>query len=281
MEKRKIMPWLISGGLHVVIFIIVCLTGLFAQVSADKKPPVDVQLYEVAADEGGGGGGGGSQSTDTDTAEASAEAVSMPDNPVNLPEISEAYTQEPEKQKEYRVQHHVTQSGRAENPPKENTLASSQDGTANANGGNNGSTGTGEGAGSGFGIGSGEGSGTGDGSGSGNGSGSGAGNGDGAGTRDAEAAARPKTPPVFLGGATPAYPVDLQEQGIGGSVLLRLTVDASGSVVSAEVASSSGYRLFDNAALKAAYTYSFSPARNIYDEPVTCIITKRIIFDPQ
>lgn len=274
MEKRKIMPWLISGGVHVVIFIIVCLTGLFAQVSADKKPPVDVQLYEVAADEGGGGGGG-SQSTDTDTAEASAEAVSMPDNPVNLPEISEAYTQEPEKQKEYRMQHHVTESGRAENPSKENTSASSQAGTANANSGNNGGTGTGEGAGSGSGIGNGEGSGTGD------GSGSGAGNGDGAGARDAEAAARPKTPPVFIGGATPAYPVDLQEQGIGGSVLLRLTVDASGSVVSAEVASSSGYRLFDNAALKAAYTYSFSPARNIYDEPVTCIITKRIIFDPQ
>ncbi|MEE1307119.1 MAG: energy transducer TonB, partial [Anaerovibrio sp.] len=86
--------------------------------------------------------------------------------------------------------------------------------------------------------------------------------------------------PKFLGGNEPRYPRDLQEQGIGGTVLLRLTVTADGSVASVEIAGSSGYAALDNAAVKAAYSYSFAAARNVYDEPVTCIISKRVVFNP-
>ena len=67
---------------------------------------------------------------------------------------------------------------------------------------------------------------------------------------------------------------------MGGTVVLRLTVSADGTVTNVDIAGSSGISQLDKAAVKAAYTYSFAPARNVYDEPVMCIMNKKVVFVP-
>jgi len=59
---------------------------------------------------------------------------------------------------------------------------------------------------------------------------------------------------------------------------VSLIVGADGGVQSAEVSRSSGQPALDQAALNAAYTYRFEPARNIYDEPVACRINRSFSF---
>jgi periplasmic protein TonB len=70
-------------------------------------------------------------------------------------------------------------------------------------------------------------------------------------------------PPVAINPVTPmVYPPALLEQGIEGRVLLRLYVDAQGTLVtdSTRVAESSGYPALDSAALSGARELRFSPA---------------------
>jgi TonB family protein len=57
------------------------------------------------------------------------------------------------------------------------------------------------------------------------------------------------------------YPVELQQEGIGGTVGLRLWVASSGRVEVAELASSSGVPALDRAALDVAPSFGFEPAR--------------------
>ena len=70
-------------------------------------------------------------------------------------------------------------------------------------------------------------------------------------------------PPVAINPVTPmVYPPALLEQGIEGRVLLRLFVDAQGTLLpdSTRVAESSGYPALDSAALTGARELRFSPA---------------------
>ena len=70
-------------------------------------------------------------------------------------------------------------------------------------------------------------------------------------------------PPVAINPVTPmVYPPGLLEQGIEGRVLLRLFVDAHGTLVrdSTRVAESSGYPALDSAALTGSGELRFSPA---------------------
>jgi TonB family protein len=70
-------------------------------------------------------------------------------------------------------------------------------------------------------------------------------------------------PPVAINPVTPmTYPPALLEQGIEGRVLLRLYVDAQGTVIpdSTRLAESSGYPALDSAALGGAKELRFSPA---------------------
>lgn len=105
----------------------------------------------------------------------------------------------------------------------------------------------------------------------------GTGSGEGTG-RDAAAAQRPRTPPKLISGAAPVYPKELERKGITGSVGLAIVVGANGSVQSVDVTSSSGHAELDQAAITAAYTYYFEPARNIYDEPVACRVNRSFSF---
>ena len=70
-------------------------------------------------------------------------------------------------------------------------------------------------------------------------------------------------PPVAVNPVSPVrYPPALLAQGIEGRVLLRLYVDAAGTVVpdSTRVAESSGYPALDSAALEGSPELRFSPA---------------------
>ena len=96
--------------------------------------------------------------------------------------------------------------------------------------------------------------------------------------RDAAATQRPSVPPKLLSGSAPAYPKELERKGITGTVGLAIVVGANGGVQSVDVTSSSGHAELDQAAITAAYTYSFEPARNIYDEPVACRVNRSFSF---
>ena len=57
------------------------------------------------------------------------------------------------------------------------------------------------------------------------------------------------------------YPLDLWDQGIEGSSVLRVRVTDLGDVDSVVVMESSGYAAFDSSAVRGARTLRFSPAR--------------------
>jgi len=82
----------------------------------------------------------------------------------------------------------------------------------------------------------------------------------------ARAAARGENDvPVAINGESPfQYPSDLYDQGIEGEVHLRLYVDSVGRVVpeSTRVASSSGTRGLDSAAVAGAPGLRFAPAHH-------------------
>ena len=259
-QKDKYKAYSISAVLHLIIFVIICLTGLFTRVSPEVPHNIDVDIYEAVDSSDGGGGGGASPPAVDSPIDSGVEAVTFNVDTEKLPEIAEEYTKEPEKQQQYRQEHQA-----------ENVSAKGSNGGVASLGGAG--SGTGQGIGQGSGNGSGSGTGNGDGAGSGNGAGHGSG-------RDEGEAKVAKVPPRFLGGSNPVYPEDLQDQGMGGTVVLRLTVSADGTVTNVDIAGSSGISQLDKAAVKAAYTYSFAPARNVYDEPVMCIMNKKVVFVP-
>lgn len=59
----------------------------------------------------------------------------------------------------------------------------------------------------------------------------------------------------------PPYPVLARKRGQEGTVHVRCQVDASGNLVSTNVAKSSGFKLLDEAALKAVGKWKFKPGR--------------------
>jgi len=60
----------------------------------------------------------------------------------------------------------------------------------------------------------------------------------------------------------PAYPLALRDLGVSGVVWLRVWVDSTGRPREIELAKGSGYRLFDEAALRAVQHWRFIPAKN-------------------
>jgi len=94
------------------------------------------------------------------------------------------------------------------------------------------------------------------------------------------AADRKDLPPVALNAESPIeYPRALFEQGIEGSVLLRMYVDSSGTLVpdSTEVFESSGYPALDSAAVAGAEQLRFSPALRD-GEPVATVFLQPVDF---
>ena len=67
--------------------------------------------------------------------------------------------------------------------------------------------------------------------------------------------------PDYAYNPQPDYPVLLREQGVGGVVWLRVWVDSDGYPGEIKLASGSGYRLLDDAALRAVRLWRFTPAK--------------------
>ncbi len=68
-------------------------------------------------------------------------------------------------------------------------------------------------------------------------------------------------PPNFQGNQPPAYPADAIVRGLEGTVVLRLTIDASGRVADVEVVDSSGHAELDEAAVEAVRKWRGQPAQ--------------------
>lgn len=256
-KKREYRAWTGSLLIHLVIFAIVSLSGLFVIVAPKEDRPVDVMLYDM--DAGGSPGSGG--------APAPAEAAPPPPAPSfddvvidnkkeKLPQIEEKFTKEPEKQEQFKQEHNAPVA------PVSNPIFATG--------------GTGDGSGSNI-----HGSGTGAGSGSGTGTGDGTGNGTGNGTGDGSGTAkgkRPAIPPTLIAAPEPEYPESLRQKNIRGKVIVSIVVGTDGSVESAEIESSSGHGAMDQAALDAAWGYRYTTAYNEYGEAVSFRKRIRITF---
>jgi protein TonB len=81
---------------------------------------------------------------------------------------------------------------------------------------------------------------------------------------DPVAAPRGFEPPVVTNAESPiGYPADLYADGVEGTVILRLFVDETGTMVpdSTRIAEGSGYPALDTAALEGVSDMRFAPAR--------------------
>lgn len=240
-ERDKYRALLLSGLFHILLLAGLSFTGLFAVITAaEEHPPVDVMLYEE--DAAGAAEAAGNAGVQSEAADAGDIAV-LPETAA-LPVIHEEYTRSPEKQQAYKREHGGTESASAAMSKGNGVSVGTGDGSGGANGSGNGA-----------------------GNGEGHGGGSGAGNGSGNG-KDAAAAARAAVAPVLQYRPVPRYPENLRAQDVEGTVVISLIVGADGSVENAVVVNSSGYGEMDAAALSAVQASRYTPAQNVYGEPV-------------
>lgn len=83
--------------------------------------------------------------------------------------------------------------------------------------------------------------------------------------------------PMASGNAPPVYPLAARRQGIEGRVILDVAVDAEGRAIEVTVATSSGSRLLDEAALKAVRNWRFTPA-SLGGTPIAARVQVPITF---
>ena len=79
-------------------------------------------------------------------------------------------------------------------------------------------------------------------------------------TSDIAQLAHQKAAPDYAYSPAPNYPLLLREQGIGGLVWLRVWVNIDGRAEQVHLLEGSGYRLLDEAALRAVRNWRFFPA---------------------
>lgn len=77
-----------------------------------------------------------------------------------------------------------------------------------------------------------------------------------------------------------AYPSDLREAGIGGTTTVWFLIGSDGGVVNHFINRSSGVEALDDAAMRVADVYRFSPAMN-RENRVAVWVALPITFDPR
>ncbi|WP_028325681.1 energy transducer TonB [Desulfatirhabdium butyrativorans] len=82
--------------------------------------------------------------------------------------------------------------------------------------------------------------------------------------------------PQFVHRSLPQYPRIARRMGVEGTVILRLAIDASGNLTSAEVVQSAGHG-FDEEALRAVRQSRFAPAVR-QGRPIPCLALLQIRF---
>lgn len=229
--------YILSAAVHVAVLSVLGLlwTGVAAE-SPKVDYVIDLDMYDDAQLGGGGSGGAADlfpEPLSQEEAAARIEAATAPAVPITAAA-----------EKVFLPSEIAVPSG---NASQVNTEAAANASVSAATGSTSGGSGNGggSGSGSGSGIGSG-GSGTGTGTGHGSGSGSGTGSGSGDGTM-----------PFDLAGfadaveANKQYPYQAVKRGLEGSVTMSITLAGDGSLLGADVISSSGASLLDKAAVQA------------------------------
>ena len=87
------------------------------------------------------------------------------------------------------------------------------------------------------------------------------------------------TAPEYLGGEKPPYPKRAERNGWEGTVLLSLTINASGEVEKVGIVKTSGYELLDHQARESVSAWRFKPARRD-GVAIAVTVQQPIIFRP-
>lgn len=210
--------------LHLILFLTAAAMGLFSVANPiGKRPPIDVVLYDEGSDAGSSAAG--------DSAPAAAPVVTVDDIVVQDKNVVPEAVQE-------------QQINAQQNTPRtvQSTAHTVQTGTAGARGTQSGNlSGSSDGAGSGTSTGDSDGT---------------------AGLGSAPAPPQERVEASLRAEARPEYPQELIDDDVEGSVTIKILVAADGSVEAVDVASSSGYRAMDRAAVAAGWRFQFNPGDN-------------------
>lgn len=230
---------------------------------------VDEVTEKKNKDDGGGGGGGGKEEKDP---VSQGDLADQQKNPTRPPDVNTMKSDTP-----------MLQTPTTEGTMKFPKVYGKWGDPNAASGLSSNGPGTGGGLGSGRGTGQGSGNGTGTGSGDGSGFGNGNGNGNGNGTGDGDSGPPPKlvvgpsSPLKILYKQKPSYTDAARQNQVTGSVLLKVTFLASGSIGSISTVKGLPYGLTENA-VAAARNMKFEPQK-VNGVPQT--VTKTVDFSFQ
>ena len=266
-SKRTRLGFLGSLAFHLVIFLLVAATGVFAVLSQTNEGDdiVDVSVYDgggtgpgTGGGGGGGGGNGGAEAVINPAGTTAAAAAKSTDTITENAKTDTVSTTQPAAETSASEQGQQDAAGSGAD-------GSGSGDSAGTGGGSGGGNGTGQGTGNGSGQGPGSGSGSGGGNGSGHGTGNGSGNGPGdggGGTVDLS------DRPHVVSSSLPVIPQSALQRGPHSArMVVAIVVGTGGGVDSVAVISSTGYADLDTAGINAAYSYSFTPARDRYGQP--------------
>ena len=210
--------------LHLILFLTAAAMGLFSVANPiGKRPPIDVVLYDAGSDAESSAAG--------DSAPAAAPVVTVDDIVVQDKNVVPEAVQE----QQINAQQHTPHTVQSAAPIV-------QTGTAGARGSQSGNT-SGSSAGTGSGTSTGDSDGT-------------------AGIGSAPAPPQERVEASLRAEARPEYPQELIDDDVEGVVTIKILVAADGSVEAVDVASSSGYRAMDRAAVAAGWQFQFNPGDN-------------------
>ena len=210
--------------LHLILFLTAAAMGLFSVANPiGKRPPIDVVLYDAGSDAGSSAAG--------DSAPAAAPVVTVDDIVVQDKNVVPEAVQE----QQINAQQNTLRT-------VQSTAHTVQTGTAGARGTQSGNL-SGSSAGTGSGTSTGDSDGT-------------------AGLGSAPAPPQERVEASLRAEARPEYPQELIDDDVEGSVTIKILVAADGSVEAVDVASSSGYRAMDRAAVAAGWRFQFNPGDN-------------------
>lgn len=238
--KTESFAWGTSIGVHVVLLLLLAATGVFSMANHEPPDLTEVALYDVSGgEEDSGASDNAAEAGSAPEMEAAAE-VTIPD--AKAPQIEKKDEPQPTEQQKDKASQETKKAEAKANGSEHHEDHHKGDGNGagehHGNGNHHNDSGEGKGGGNG-------------------------------GKANANSTV-PEVPPQLTYRAMPAYPENLRQQNVTGSVGVSFVVGADGSVTSATVDSSSGYPEMDAAALAAVYQYTFSPALNSAGQPVAC-----------
>lgn len=271
MHKTYNKAFLCSLCLHLLLVpVFLGLIGIREESFAPKDDLIELEMVSLGAGEAGEEGRSGGSGP---VKEVKTPASPLPELKAPAPAAVKAV--KPLVKSEVKTK--PTKESKALPAEKAVTSSSKTAGQAATNpglsGSGSGSGGTGgQGTGTGTGIGSGTGSGSSGTGGGGGGNGSGSGSGSGKIPKD-------YIPPQILSRVEPKYPVSAREQGITGTVRVKVQVTADGRAGSVSIRQSSGSSLLDQAAVDAVRKWRFVPAKDrSTGKAFSCVTSFPVVF---